>query len=178
MGNTNNKPLLVLSDFKREFYKGVWYEIARLPIVFEEECEQVKITFTETERGFDILSQGEQRGEYFELRGYITPLLYEYESDYSKLMQDGKFKLTMDYGIWSCMCCSWTRYYIIDAGGEPNKPYDDAMIGSPDRKYLWIICRNTKMTRERYAHLVNKAMFLGFDVDNLIMTHHNTQANM
>ena len=44
----------------------------------------------------------------------------------------------------------------------------NAVLGIPDRKYLWLLARTYTIPQQRYAALVAKARQLGFDVSHLI----------
>jgi apolipoprotein D and lipocalin family protein len=59
-------------------------------------------------------------------------------------------------------------YWITDLG----KDYDYAVVGTPNRKYLWILCRTPQMDDQIFSRLIESAKSKGFDVNNLIKTSH------
>jgi len=57
-------------------------------------------------------------------------------------------------------------YWIIDLGED----YDYAVVGTPNRKYLWILSRTPRMDDKLYSQLIESVKSKGFNVDNLIKT--------
>jgi apolipoprotein D and lipocalin family protein len=56
------------------------------------------------------------------------------------------------------------NYWIVDL--DPD--YTVAMVGTPDRRYLWILSRTPQLNVTTYQQLVAKAEQLGFLVSDLI----------
>lgn len=57
-------------------------------------------------------------------------------------------------------------YWIINLG----KDYDYAVVGTPNRKFLWILNRAPKMDDELFSQLIEFVKAKGFDVSRLIKT--------
>ena len=57
-------------------------------------------------------------------------------------------------------------YWIIKVGNE----YDYAVVGTPNRKYLWILSRTPKMDGDLFSQLIDFVKAKGFDVGNIIKT--------
>jgi apolipoprotein D and lipocalin family protein len=57
-------------------------------------------------------------------------------------------------------------YWIIKLGEN----YDYAVVGTPNRKYLWILSRTPEMDQRLYSELIGFAKFKGFNTNNLILT--------
>ena len=60
----------------------------------------------------------------------------------------------------------WGDYQIIELGSD----YDYAVVGTPDRKYLWILARTPVIESPLYSRLKEQARTQGFDVGKLIET--------
>jgi apolipoprotein D and lipocalin family protein len=60
------------------------------------------------------------------------------------------------------------HYWIIDLGKE----YEYAVIGHPDRKYLWILSRTEVMDEQVYEGILNRLKEQHYDVSRLIRTQH------
>jgi apolipoprotein D and lipocalin family protein len=56
----------------------------------------------------------------------------------------------------------------IDLGKE----YDYAVVGTPSRKYLWVLSRTPQMDDKLFSQLIESVKSKGFDVDKLIKTIH------
>jgi len=57
-------------------------------------------------------------------------------------------------------------YWIIKLG----KDYDYAVVGTPNRKYLWILSRTPQMDNKLFSELTDFAKSKGFKLGNLIKT--------
>ena len=55
-------------------------------------------------------------------------------------------------------------YWIIELGEK----YEYSVVGSPDRKYLWILAREPVMDETLYITIVERLRKQGFPVDNLV----------
>jgi len=56
------------------------------------------------------------------------------------------------------------NYWIIALDAD----YRFAMVGTPDRRFLWILARDPCLPPDVLASLVARARCLGFDVDRLV----------
>jgi apolipoprotein D and lipocalin family protein len=56
-------------------------------------------------------------------------------------------------------------YWIIDLGQE----YEYAVVGTPNRKYLWILSRTPEMNPEILAKILENVERQGFVRDNLLL---------
>jgi apolipoprotein D and lipocalin family protein len=59
-------------------------------------------------------------------------------------------------------------YWIINLG----KDYDYAVVGTPNRKFLWMLSRTPKMDDTLFSQLIEYVKSKGFDVNNLIRISH------
>jgi len=59
-------------------------------------------------------------------------------------------------------------YWIINLG----KYYDYAVVGTPNREYLWVLSRTPQMDDKLFSQLLDSVKSKGFDVNNLIKTSH------
>ena len=57
-------------------------------------------------------------------------------------------------------------YWIIKLGND----YDYSVVGTPNRKYLWILSRTPQMDDKLYSQLIEYVKSKGFDVNKLIKT--------
>src|SRR5690349_14916114 len=62
------------------------------------------------------------------------------------------------------------NYWILDL--DPD--YRVAMVGTPNRRYLWILSRTPHLDEATYELLVAKAVGLGFNVKDLIRTRRSS----
>jgi apolipoprotein D and lipocalin family protein len=60
----------------------------------------------------------------------------------------------------------WGDYQIIELAPD----YTHAVVGTPDRKYLWILSRTPQLGEATYQRLAEAARSQGFDVSRLTRT--------
>ena len=61
-------------------------------------------------------------------------------------------------------------YWILKLGDN----YDYSIVGTPNRKYLWILSRTPQMDDKLYLQLIEYVKSKGFDVSKLIKTLQKT----
>jgi apolipoprotein D and lipocalin family protein len=139
-------------------YGGTWYEIARMPLWFQRNCLRSQATYGLLETGeVSVLNECDTEGGGKEsIRG-------------SARVVDAKTnaRLEVRFDNWFSVFIPsqpqgnyWILY--LDDG------YQTVIVGTPDRKSLWIMARTPVIDEARYAKLVEIARGLGFDTDKLI----------
>ena len=59
------------------------------------------------------------------------------------------------------------KYWIIDLADD----YSYAVIGHPDRKYLWILSRTSTMDEIIYQQIISRIKEKGFDISKIKITN-------
>jgi apolipoprotein D and lipocalin family protein len=139
-------------------YQGTWHEIARLPMWFQRNCLRSQATYGILETGeVSVLNECDTpSGGKESIRGR------------ARVMDAGtNAKLEVRFDGWfSVFIPSQPQgnYWILYIDGE----YRTVIVGTPDRKYLWIMARTPVIDDARYAELVGVARGLGFETDKLV----------
>jgi apolipoprotein D and lipocalin family protein len=134
-------------------YLGKWYEIAHLPFRFENNCTDITATYSLNKDGsVSVLNECLREGKLRQAKGKAKVV----DKD-----TGAKLKVSF-FGPFSA------DYWIIDLG----KDYDYAVVGTPSRKYLWILSRNQQMDDALFSELIESVKSKGFNVNNLIKTNH------
>ena len=132
-------------------YLGKWYEIAHLPAGFQNGCNQTTATYTLLDNGnVSVLNECLKNGKYKKAKGTAKVV---------DKLTGAKLKVTFFWPFYG-------DYWIIKLGEN----YDYAVVGTPNRKYLWILSRTPKMDQRLYSELIGFAKFKGFNTNNLILT--------
>ncbi len=140
-------------------YAGRWYEVARLPNRFERQC------VAETTADYQLLPNGElrvinscrtARGDTSRAEGRAR--LADRRGPNSRL------KVRFAPGFLSFLSMVWGDYWILDLTPD----YDAALVGSPDRKYLWVLSRTATLDDSVYHHMLDVAASQGFDVGRIV----------
>ena len=147
-----------------EQYAGTWYEIGRLPMYFQRKCAS-DVTATYTGKadgsGIDVLNQcRKQDGSMMSANGLAKAV----DSSGSKL------KVTF--------LPSWIRWLPIGKADywvlARDANYQTALVGTPDKKYLWLLARSPNISQQTYAKYRQIAQQQGYDLKEFKLT---TQTN-
>jgi len=150
-----SEPLLeVVSYVDLNRYTGTWFEIARFPHRFQEGCVGSRATYTLLEDGkIGVLNQcykGSLNGEISSARGkaWVT-----------ETKTNAKLKVRFFWPFTG-------DYWIIDLGEN----YEYAVVGHPNRQYLWILSRTPEMDETLYDRILKKLRDQFYDVSKLSKT--------
>jgi len=143
--------LEVVPYVELEKYLGKWYEIAHLPAKFQEGCNETTATYTLSKDGrISVLNQCIKNGKMKQAKGKAKVV---------DKKSNAKLKVTFFWPFYG-------DYWIIALGND----YDYAVVGTPNRKYLWILSRTPQMDDKLYSQSMEYAKSKGFDVNKLIKT--------
>lgn len=147
-------PLDVVPFVDINRYAGQWYEISRYPHRFQEGCVGSRATYTLRNDGkIAVLN------ECFE--GSFTGKLRNAKGTAKVVDTESNAKLKVSF-FWPF----YGDYWIIDLGKE----YEYAVVGHPDRTYLWILSRKKKMDETVYQDILARLTAQGYDTAKLILT--------
>ncbi len=153
MTKEENKTLEVVSHVDIKKYLGKWYEIAHLPARFQEGCDDTTATYALSEDGsISVLNECIKNGKPNKANGKAKVV---------DKNSGAKLKVTFFWPFYG-------DYWIINLG----KDYDYAVVGSPNRRYLWILSRTPKMDEVLLSQLKESVKSKGFNINNLIITSH------
>ncbi|MGC3974752.1 MAG: lipocalin family protein [Nitrospira sp.] len=149
-------PTVTSVDLSR--YAGTWHEIARLPMWFQRHCVDSKATYTVRNDGAigvhnecvtDTGGHDEAEGIATVVDpGTNTRLRVVFDNFFARLFGSSREG----------------NYWILALDAD----YQTAMVGTPDRRYLWILSRARQLDETAYTRLVEQARRLGFPVSELI----------
>jgi len=147
-------------------YAGTWYEVARLPMWFQRYCVDSKAMYS-------IRPDGAV-GVYNEC---VTKSGVVEHAEGVATVVDTKTnaRLTVVFGNWFAQLFGSSRegnYWVLDLDPE----YRTAMVGTPDRRYLWILSRTPLLEEATYRRLVYRARELGYPVSDLIKAQRSTSS--
>ena len=135
-------------------YMGEWFEVARLPVSYEENCVGTQAHYTMQPDGsvrvINTCHKGGLNGPLKIAKGRAT--VADPQSK-SKLKVSFFWPFTGDY-------------WILEVGNG----YEYALVGDPSREHLWVLSREPQMELQLLHNLVGKAQRLGFDTSRLIYT--------
>lgn len=150
-------------DLKK--YVGTWYEIGRLPMYFQRNCAS-DVTATYVEKtdgsGIKVINQCKaQDGSAITAEGLAKP------ADAS----GSKLKVTF--------LPSWIRWVPVGRADywvlARDADYKTALVGTPDKEYLWLLARSPNVSQETYAKYRQIAQKQGYDLKEFKLTSQTNQ---
>lgn len=143
-------------DLRR--YQGTWYELARLPMFFQRNCAQSEAHYRLREDGrVDVTNRCRTLdGEWIAAHGYAEAQV-----------QGRTDKLWVRFDNWFGNLFPglvkgdyWVLYLDDD--------YSAALVGNPNREYLWLLARTPEVSETRRLQLLQEAEARGYDTSKLI----------
>src|SRR4051812_18720355 len=159
-GSFQSDPVRTVDSVDLNRYLGDWFEIARLPNRFQRACEgDVRATYTRRSDGrIDVVNRCRAAdGHLIEAHGVARVV---------DARTSAKLKVRFAPAFLSFLPLVWGDYWIVNLADD----YSSAVVGSPDRAYLWILARTPTLPAARLDSARAAARANGFDVDRLAMT--------
>ncbi len=148
-------PVEAVASVDLDRYSGLWYEIARLPNRFQKKCACcVTATYTLRDSGhLSVVNQCQSAGgerDRVEGKGRLA----EKDGPTSKL------EVRFAPAFLSFLGAVWGDYWVLELAED----YSYALVGSPDRRYLWVLAREPALDEQTFESLMGSARRMGFDV--------------
>ena len=146
--------LETVSGVDLQKYSGKWFEIASFPQRFQKGCNCTTAEYTLTSKNYLIV---ENRCKKDSLNGkslYIKGKVFSEKNT-------GNAKLKVQF-FWPFK----GKYWIIDLAAD----YSYAVVGHPNRNYLWILSRTASMDNVVYQKIVSRIEANGYDVSKILKT--------
>lgn len=143
-------------------YAGQWYEIAKYPNKFQKDCVgNISATYTlKSDSKIEVLNKCLTK------EGIIKDATGE--AKVADKASNAKLKVRFAPGFISFLPFVWANYWIIDL----DAAYNYAVIGTPDRKYFWILSRSQEMNDSTYQAILRRAESQGFEPAKVVKTQH------
>ena len=157
-GPKSKEPLPTVPKVDLKKYGGRWYEIARLPNRFQRDDARATAEYTLSPGGKVKVRNVEYRadGHQSSIDGEAEPVAGSNNS-----------RLRVRFSGFAALAPTPAEgnYWIIAL--EPD--YSAALVGTPDRDYLWLLARSPNLPRSTRDRLIAKARTLHFPVDKLLV---------
>lgn len=148
------QPLQAVPNVDLKKYAGKWFEIASFPQRFQKGCHCTTATYTFSEKGFVIVENRCNKGSVSGAESYIKGKAFVDAGT-----NNAKLKVQFFWPFRG-------KYWIIDLADD----YSYAVVSHPNRKYLWILSRTSKMYDAIYQQIISRLVEKGLDVNKLQIT--------
>ncbi|MEO6165934.1 MAG: lipocalin family protein [Chitinophagales bacterium] len=146
--------LITVPEVDVNRYTGKWYEIASYPQRFQKGCRCTTAEYTVTDKGYITVFNQCRKGAGAEkisaIKGKAFPV---------KGSNNAKLKVQFFWPLKG-------DYWIIDLAPD----YSYAVVGTENRKYLWILSRTPKMEQQVLDKIITAITSKGFNIDQLSFT--------
>lgn len=149
---TSHPPLATVERVDLARYAGDWYEVARLPNRFQADCAA------------DVMARYRLRGDALSVLNrcrQATGEVISAEGRAKVVPNSGNARLRVSF-FWPF----YGDYYVLALAPD----YQWALVGAPDRDYLWMLSRTPELPEATFIALVQKAQSLGFHTEALQKT--------
>lgn len=146
--------LEVMDGFELKNYLGKWYEIARFDVSFEKKCTKpITAEYLWENNQLLVVNKCKRKNGDLNIATGIARFLYEDDI--------GKLEVTFVPKWLRFVNFVWGDYWIL------YTDYKYSLVGSPNRKYLWILSRTEKTDKKEIEKLIDIAKEQKFDITKL-----------
>ena len=152
------QPVTAVESLDLTRYAGHWHEIAHLPVSFQRRCAgDITAQYTLRSDG-SIGVRNACRTHDGELAS-VEGMARQIDGHPARL----QVRFAPSWLGW--LPIVWADYWVLDV--DPD--YQWALVGEPDRRYLWILSRTPSMDAALLARLKQRAEEMGYDLSALII---------
>lgn len=154
MSSCDSPPLETVSEVDLKRYVGKWYEIASFPQRFQKGCHCTTAEYTLTDKDYVVVENRCRKDSLAGKESYIKGKAFVEKNS-------GNAKLKVQF-FWPFR----GKYWIIDLADD----YSYAVVGHPNREYLWILSRTPQMRDDVYEQILQRLKDKHFDLTKLKRT--------
>ncbi|MDM1248512.1 lipocalin family protein [Acinetobacter sp. R933-2] len=146
-------------------YLGTWHEIARKPLFFQKKCDyNVTAHYSLNEQG-NLKVDNQCWDQNHNLQQSIG------EAFVKNAPENTKLTVSFLPNAIRWLPVARSDYWIL----KIDQNYQVVLVGSPNKKYLWILSRSPKIEQTVLDEYLNYAKSLGFDLSDLTYTVHKSK---
>lgn len=150
--------LLVDKQVDLQQYAGTWFEVARLPNLFEKGCACATATYTPRADGNSVQVVNQCINAAGTVVNKVEGAAWPVNA------QNSALRVSFAPGFLQSPLLAGD-YWILDL----DDTYNNALVGSPDRKFLWFLSRERQMDDATFDRFQQRAQSLGFPTDKLLI---------
>lgn len=165
MAYAQSKPLHAVEKIELDKYLGVWYEVARKPMYFQNKCDRdVTATYTLNENGNIVVDN-----RCYSKDGKLNQSLGE------AFVQNAPFNSKLKVGFLP-EAVRWLPvgrgdYWIL----KIDEDYQTVLVGEPKRKYMWILSRSAHPDQGVVNSYLDYARSVGYELNDVVYTPHTQE---
>jgi apolipoprotein D and lipocalin family protein len=147
-GNIPNKAVEQI-DLKR--FAGTWYSLYSIPTIFDKGSRETTTHYTLDKEGYyNVITTCKEDGK--DKVHTVKSKIFPGEGPNITQMK-AQF-------IWPTK----VDYWVVDLADD----YSYVVVGHPDHRFLFIMCRKPEMDKALYQHIVARCKDMGYPVEKLV----------
>jgi apolipoprotein D and lipocalin family protein len=153
---TADSDLRTVTSVDLERYAGTWYEIAKFPTRFQRDCFASTATYDIIDAQTVKVTNACRKGSIDGPEKSVTGKAWVVDKT-----TNAKLKVRFFWPFSGA-------YWIIDLGDD----YEFAVVGHPERNYLWILSRTPTLPQETYQAILQRLEEQRYDTSRIEGTQH------
>lgn len=153
-----NSPPATVRHVDLDRYRGLWFELAKIPNRFQKQCAGEATAYYSIRRDGKIEVTNRCRtedGDFDEARG-----IAKVEDPVSNAKLKVSFVKILGVRLF------WGDYWVIGLGDD----YEYAIVGTPDRKYGWVLSRTPNVDTGTLQEINETLQQQGYDPADFELT--------
>lgn len=140
-------------------YTGRWYEIARMPMRPEAQCESdVSASYSLQDGAIAVINEC--------VRPDGSVAVVQGEARMTDPENAAKLEISFAPEWLRFLPFVWSDYWVLYVDAD----YESALVGTPDRRHLWLLSRTPALEPARLQRLLEHARLKGYDPSRLMGT--------
>ena len=165
MAYAQAQDLKTVDKVELDRYFGLWYEVARKPLSFQNKCARdVTARYTLNENGNVVVDN-----RCYSSDGKLNQSIGE--AYVQNAPYNSKLKVSFLPEAIRWLPVGRGDYWVLKADAD----YKTVLVGEPKRKYMWVLSREPNIEPEVLTEYLDYAKSVGYDLSDLIKTPHTTK---
>lgn len=146
-----------VTEFDLQRYLGLWFEVGRLPLRFEDDgARDVTAEYSLVDDGTLQVDNRclDDSGEAVQALGRAVP----------DERHPGRLRVTFLPEGLRWIPFTEADYWVLKVDDD----YRHALVGTPDRKHLWLLCREAEIATDVEKEFLIEALEQGFELGSWI----------
>jgi apolipoprotein D and lipocalin family protein len=163
------QPLSPVANIDLQRYQGTWHQVALYPNRFQKSCASNTRAQYLPEPGGTVQVTNQCRmldGKEMQVVGQARPAHAAVLSNNQLSPPQLQVRFAPAWLSWLPMV--WGDYWVIQLAPD----YRYAVVGEPDREFLWVLARETQLSAADWSAIESKLKEQGYDPAKLVREKH------
>jgi apolipoprotein D and lipocalin family protein len=162
-------PLAPIQSLDLQRYQGVWHQLALYPNRFQKSCASNTRAQYAAQAGGTVQVTNACRtaeGKEMQVVGQARPVRSAQLANNQLSPPQLQVRFAPEWLAWLPLV--WGDYWVIQLAAD----YRYAVVGEPNREYLWVLARETQLAAADWAAIESRLKEQGYDPARLVREKH------